>query len=538
MRRPAPLVVAVTLVAVQLVVGALAAPARVLAADPTFERATTTQEFGEAITVEQRVTLPSGVTRVEAYVRSSDDSGTFLAEIANPGPGEHTLRYTDETPPGSLMPNTLVELGFRITLADGSFVDGPPGRVVYEDDRFNWQTIEGDVVRLHWYEGTSQFAQRALDIGEKAVREAADLLGVEESLPIDFYIYPERDAFYDVIGPELQENVGGLAITEIRTLFANIAPSDVVDPWVSLVVPHELTHIVFDTATRNAYHEPPHWLNEGLADYLAIGYSSEARVNVERAVRNRDLMPLRALVLRFPATADRFSLGYDESVSAVDYLVRTHGQDALVSLIRSYADGLADDDAFSAALGVDVAGFEAGWLGDLGAEVPVPYGPRPAPPGPVPPGWDPLPLQTGPPVATPPPGSGGDGGGDDVATTLIVGVGLLFLIVVGLGIVIVARGLDRGDSLLPAPGAPGPDASAPGDEPPLGPGFLGYDPGRNADGASSTPQGSAPPQGSAAPRDPELPPDLAELDARLAPDAQDDPSRQPGTGENHLGDRP
>ena len=88
------------------------------------------------------------------------------------------------------------------------------------------------------------------------------------------------------------------------------------------MVPHELTHIVFDTATRNVYHEAPHWLNEGLADYLAVGYGADARGNVERAVRNGDLMPLHALVLRFPSTAARFSLAYDESVSAVDYLIR------------------------------------------------------------------------------------------------------------------------------------------------------------------------------------------------------------------------
>ena len=62
----------------------------VLAADPTFERATATQAFGEGITVEQRITLPSGVARVEAYVRSTDDSATFLAQISNPGEGAQT----------------------------------------------------------------------------------------------------------------------------------------------------------------------------------------------------------------------------------------------------------------------------------------------------------------------------------------------------------------------------------------------------------------------------------------------------------------
>ena len=513
-------------VAALSLVAALLAPASVLAADPTFERATTTQEFGEGITVEQRVSLPAGVTRVEAYVRTSDDTGMFLAEIPNPGAGAHTLRYTNATPGGSLMPNTLVELGFRVTLADGSFVDGPPGRVRYEDDRFTWQTLEGDIVRIHWYEGTSQFGQRALDIGDKAVQDAARLLGVDESLPIDFFVYADRDAFYDVIGPALQENVGGLAIPEIRTLFANIAPSEVADSWVSLVVPHELTHIVFDTATKNVYHSPPHWLNEGLADYLAIGYASDARANVERAVRSGDLMPLHALLLRFPSTPDRFSLAYDESVSAVDYLVRTHGQAALVQLIRSYADGLADDDAFTAALNVDVAGFEAGWLGDLGAAVPAPYGPKPAPPGPLPPGWNAAPIATGPPVATPPPSSGGIGGDDDLAMTLVIGVVVIFGIVVVLGIVIVARGLNRGDALLPQPGAGGPVPGAP----------SGSSDGFPGSGWEPRPDPGSDPD----PDDADLPADLRELDARLAPPPppSDAATGDDGGSENRLGDRP
>lgn len=519
-------------------VAALLAPAAVLAADPTFERATSSQKFGENITIEQRVSLPGGVTRVEAYVRSGEDGGTFLAEIPDPGAGAHTLRYVDETPPGSLMPNTIVELGFRITLADGSFVDGPSTRVRYEDDRFAWQTLEGDVVRIHWYQGSSQFGERALRIGDEAVKNAAALLGVDESVPIDFYVYAERDAFYDVIGPALQENVGGLAIPEIRTLFANIAPSEVADPWVSLVVPHELTHIVFDTATRNAYHEPPHWLNEGLADYLAIGYASDARNNVERAVAKSDLMPLRALVLRFPSTADRFSLGYDESVSAVDYLIRTHGQDALVKLIRSYADGVADDDAFSAALGVDTAGFEAGWLADLGAQEPAPYGPKPAPPGPLPPGWNAAPVPTGPPVATPPPSTGVlDGGDDDLAMVLVLGVVVLFGVVVVLGIVVVARGLNRGDPLLPPfPGGPVDPHSPP--LPPPGPGWSDVPPG--------APPPSAPPStpSVAPPPDPDLPRDLTALDARFAPGGATAPASEappdtegPATRDG-LGDRP
>ena len=116
-------------------------------------------------------------------------------------PASATLRYSYETPFGSLYPNTPVELGFRLTFDDGRTVDGPTTTILYEDDRFAWKTLEGSIVRVHWYEGNASFGQRALDIGERAIEDASALLGVTETEPVDFYIYADRDKFYDVIGP-------------------------------------------------------------------------------------------------------------------------------------------------------------------------------------------------------------------------------------------------------------------------------------------------------------------------------------------------
>jgi hypothetical protein len=463
--RPAWLALAA---AVVLVV--LAPPLPVAAADPVFGRATTEMTFGEAIEVDQSVTLTEPVHRIEALVRVAGSNRTFLATIPTPGQGPGTLRYRYETPFGSLYPNTRVELGFRVTLDDGRVIDGPTTTVRYEDDRFAWQTLEGPLVRVHWFQGGDAFGRRALDVGERAVEEAAALLGVVETEPIDFFVYGDRDAFYDVLGPAQRENVGGVALAEIRTMFANIPPSAGNDPWVGIVVPHELTHLVFDTATRNPYHEPPHWLNEGLAVYLSEGYGAGARASVEGAARRGELMPLRAIVGRFPTTGDRFSLAYDESVSAIDYLIRTHGQDALVQLIRSYADGVSDDEAFSAALGVDAAGFEAGWLADLGIEEPPAFGPRPAPPGPLPPGWVEGPVPSGVPgvtfgpIATPRPATPAD----ELSGPIIAGVVAVLVILLVAGLAVVARGLSRGDPLMPPlvpPGQPDDGASDAADEP-------------------------------------------------------------------------
>ena len=202
-------------IAVGLAAGVLLAIATVTpvaAADPTFGEATAVGTFGESIELQQPATLPERPKRIEAVVRAGIDPPTFLAEISNPGAGSTTLRYRYATPLGSLYPNTRVELGFRVTFEDGRTVDSPTTTVRYEDTRFKWRSLEGDVVRVHWYKGNVDFGQRALDIGERAIESASKLLGVTEDRPIDFYVYGADAAFVDVLGPAQRENVGGLAL--------------------------------------------------------------------------------------------------------------------------------------------------------------------------------------------------------------------------------------------------------------------------------------------------------------------------------------
>jgi hypothetical protein len=365
-------------------------PGAVAAADVEFGTPTASSTFETGVEFTQPVTLASPASRVELLISTADAIGPLVIEVPRPeGSGERTLRSSlDPAGDGHMLPNTPMRAQWRVTLegADEGVL-GPEVDVVYRDDRFEWQTVEGDVVRVHWYEGDAAFGERALRIGEEAVAETSALLGVTEDEPVDFFIYPEQQPFYEALGPGTRENVGGQANADIRTLFALISPNQIDDPWVEVVVPHELVHLVFDTAVSNPYHFPPRWLNEGLATYQSEGYGAGYRNEVEAAVRDGSLIPLEGLVGQFPTTQDRFFLAYAESVSAVDFFIRTHDQDALVALINSYADGRTDDEAFTDATGADVAAFEAAWLADLGAEPPERFGPQEAPAGPLPSAW-------------------------------------------------------------------------------------------------------------------------------------------------------
>jgi hypothetical protein len=361
----------------------------VAAADPvTFGQPRATSAFGKSIEFDQPVQLAAAPSLVELLLRTPGAAGPNVTLVDAPtARGDQTLHFEVDLTTGHIVPNTTFTARWRVTDTDGRAWLGPEQTHTYADERVNWRTLEGDVVSVHWYEGGDAFGRRALAIGDKAVADTAALLGVTETEPIDFYIYADELQFYSALGPGTRENVGGQAHADIRTMFALITPAEIGQSWVDVVVPHELVHLVFATATDNPYNDPPHWLNEGLAVYLSEGYTRDYRNEVERAVTDGTIMPLEGLAGAFPTTFQRFRLGYAESTSAVDYIVRTHDRDALFGLIRSYATGVSDDEAFTAALGVDMSAFGAEWLASLGATAPVRHGPQPAPPGPVPEGW-------------------------------------------------------------------------------------------------------------------------------------------------------
>lgn len=378
---------AVLLVVGGVLLATLAPPAAVAADRVEFERPMASSDFPVGTTWQQAFRMADAPRRVELMTRLEGTETWLVQEVPladTTGPS-FEASVTDRA---FQLPNSRVEYRFRITPRSGAPETGPTATLAVQDDRIDWRTIAGDVVRLHWHDGNEDFARRALRIAEESVAETSELLGVNETEPIDFFVYGDPEQFQSALGPGTQEFVAGRAVAEIRTLFAVLEPNEIGSPWLSIVVPHELAHLVFDTATANELHQPPHWLNEGLATYLSEGFVDADRRRVTTAIDRGTLLPLKAIANGFPGTReDLFYLGYAEGASAIDFFIRTYGQETLVQLIRSFADGVTDDDAFRAATGAGIAEFEAAWLADLGTAAPTAHGPREARPGRTPDAW-------------------------------------------------------------------------------------------------------------------------------------------------------
>ncbi len=440
------------------------APTAVAASPVTFGTPTADSTFETGIVFSQPVTVTAPVGRVEILLTIADAIGPTILEVPNTPVGvTSTLKYTlDTSGTAHMIPNTGIVARWRLFPADGSSAValGPEVHVVYADDRFAWKTATGDLVRVHWYEGDAAFGAKALKLGEDEVRKTSALLGVTETQPVDFFVYADVNKFYDALGPGAHENVAGSAYASIRTLLGLIPPDQIDDPLVAVRIPHEFVHLVFDTASKNPYHSPPRWLNEGLAVYQSEGYGSSDRAQVEDAARSGTLIPLDGLTGQFPNGQD-FFLAYSESVAAVDYMIRTHGSEALVSLVRSYAGGRTDDEAFSAALGLDMTAFSQAWFKSVNATPKTKYGPQPAPPGPVPSAW--TGAAPGGAVASAAPGApaapgatasaapvaGGPASHDEIPGWLVLGLVAVGIGLVGLVLLVVVTGRRRPDGDAP-----------------------------------------------------------------------------------------
>jgi Peptidase MA superfamily len=342
---------------------------------------TTTFEY---VDFEQPVTLSFQPDHAELLVELPGRL-PLLTEVDPPeSTGTSVLRYRAFPDSLGISPHTPVTGRWRLTFGAAIEETGPEASVTFEDDRFSWQeasrTAHGVPITVHWYEGGADLADRALDASMSGVQRAEDALGVSQQTPVDVFLYPEPTPFQEATGAT--RDFAGIADLFTGTTFV-LVESGSIDEQESASIRHEVTHIVFNAAYGIPATSPPRWLNEGAASYLMDLYDGTwFREPASRAARTGSVIPLKRLGFAFPTESDGIDLAYEESASAVEYLIQAHGLHALADLAAAYRSGKTDDEAFTSSIGLDVEGFQAAWLGHLQGTELKSYGPLPAPPGP------------------------------------------------------------------------------------------------------------------------------------------------------------
>jgi hypothetical protein len=385
------------------------------------------------------VELPGGPPdRLELLLKfaSSPDS-TVVAPV---DPGATQAEYIWDTAKRPLTPNTNIAYRWRAT--SGTVVTlSPEKTILYDDDRpgLDWHTAKIGLTTVHWYGGAEAQARHFGAISADAAAAAEKMLGHDLAGPIDIFVYDSREDFFGVLGPGAREWTGAVTFPSLRTIFMWLGGGS--SAYLERTMTHEVTHVVFQDATGNPFHEPAKWFNEGFAVWSERKTASGHEGSVRGAASDGSLLAFDGIAQSFPIGAEAAGLAYDEGATMVQMIIDTYGRDAIAAIAAAWRGGSGDAEALQAGTGVTVDKLYGAYFASFGAEPPAAVQPAPIPPSNVdkPPqpaassGEVPASPSAAASPAEQPSGSSGDASGWILAPVVVAGLAL------GVGLAIVAR---------------------------------------------------------------------------------------------------
>jgi hypothetical protein len=266
---------------------------------------------------------------------------------------------------GSQPPGSKIWWRWRLTDQQGQETVTNHKETVWLDDQHDWQTVSGDNINLHWYDGGSSFGPELHQSAVKSLDDLATVTGLRTNKPIDLYIYGNNQDMKDAMLFE-PSWTGGQAYPDHNIVAIGISPDQI--DWGKRTEAHELTHVLVGQLTFSCLGDMPTWLNEGLAVFGEGGPEADQQALYDEAFKNNTLLPVRSLSGGFSEEFDKANVSYAQSYSLVQFLIKQGGQDKMTALLRALRDGSTVDEALQQVYGFDIEGFEDAWRAEIGAK--------------------------------------------------------------------------------------------------------------------------------------------------------------------------
>jgi hypothetical protein len=318
-----------------------------------------TYTFGDHVTFSANIQTQASIQAAYLLfqVEGQQNTHTFPLPISSTG----TASYSYPLQNGLLPPFSRIFFWYHLLLPAGDTFDSPRYYFQYNDNRYPWQTLDGNGLHLHWYAGDVSFGQAALDAAQTGYQAVQNLIPVPAGAPIDIYIYASSTDVQNTLNLGGSTWVAGHADPELGVVLVSIAPGAAQSMEMQRQIPHELAHILLYRLTGSNYANLPTWLTEGIASQVE-GYPNADYTQILTAsTQNKSLLPIADLCGPFPADASGAILAYAESNSFVNYVHKTYGTADLHTLIQAYSNGLSCDQGVIHALGLPLSQLDLQW---------------------------------------------------------------------------------------------------------------------------------------------------------------------------------
>ena len=240
----------------------------------------------------------------------------------------------------------------RVTFADVDDENGEPlGRIILRLDEEDADALEPYV----------------LDLSRRAMQLFTERYDFKLKKPMIVELYHDHDDFG--VRTVSTPGIGLLGVTfgYLTAMDSPKARAPGEFHWGSTLW-HEIAHVFTLEATN---HLLPRWMSEGLSVYEEwnTGPLPDRMLafSVLEAIRDDTMLPIRDLDLGFvrPSYEGQVQVSYAQAGLLCDFIASRFGHDALTSLLKSFAHGVALETALQNAVGMDSNGLDAAFKDHL-----------------------------------------------------------------------------------------------------------------------------------------------------------------------------
>lgn len=310
-----------------------------------------------------RAQSSSQISSVRIGYRLGDDPLTFEAN-GSFAPGFTVVAtYVIDLQRDYLPPGVVLHYQWEIQDMSGATVMSAIAELPVTDRRFLWHEKTLGKITLHWYDGTTDFADAVLASASKSFATAQQDALAPWLGPVQVYLYGTQADFRSALGLGTAEWTGGETFSTQHVVMLFAPGSDTVAAQRS--ISHELAHAAIDGASNYPFGPLPTWLDEGIAMAAEGSPNSTFTDALTKGIQAQRLFSVQSLSGTFPADSSAAILAYAESDSLVRFFITTYGRDRLAILIAAFRAGNSSDDAFQTTVGGSTVDFQRAWMASL-----------------------------------------------------------------------------------------------------------------------------------------------------------------------------
>lgn len=319
--------------------------------------------FAETLTFHLSARAPAPVEQVVLrYSIGQDAPRNRRVPEFEPGGRQVEASHEEELVRGSIPPASMIRWWWSVTLDDGRVLETAQQQARYMDERFQWQSLEDEALRVWWYDAPQGFAADIQAQADAALDRLEPLIGSRPDRLIEIVAYQSQDDLRDAMfdrGAGYEERLstlGARVAPDILILDAGTGGSELEE-----VIAHELSHIVLHLHFEESYMDAPLWLDEGLAMYVEGPLEGDEQRQLDRAIADDRVMSVLSLT-SFPGNPDQVELAYAQSRDFVDHLIQNGGEVRFRRLLDTVGQAEQDmDEALRGIYGYDQLGLYQAW---------------------------------------------------------------------------------------------------------------------------------------------------------------------------------